>query len=69
MLGPTGLEGALSPPLERHPGLPEGHKGCWPVELTTGIAGDRHRVAVKAYLSSCVHFHSLKAGHTSHKAD
>lgn len=60
MSGPTDLEGALSPPLGRHPGLPEGHEGCWPGALTTGIARDRHRVAVNAYLGSYMHFHSLE---------
>lgn len=40
-MGPNDLGGALSPPLGRHPVLPEGHEGCWPDELTTGIAGKR----------------------------
>lgn len=39
--GPTDLEGALSPPLGRHPRLPEGREGCWPDELSTGIASGR----------------------------
>lgn len=46
-MDPTDLEGALSPPLGRHPGLPGGLEGCWPDKLTPGIAGDRAQRGAK----------------------
>lgn len=65
LLGPTDLGEALSPPLGMHPGLPEGHEGCWPDELTTGIAGNGGTEwVVSANLVSYMHFHSLKTRQT-----
>lgn len=68
LLGPTDPGEALSPPLGTHPGLPEGHEGCWPDELTTGIAedGDTEWV-VSANLVSYMHFHSVKTRHKSQR--